>query len=610
MEENILHDPNQIFTGSMSETMMNKRNVAIIAHVDHGKTSLVNELIKETNGLTNRIVEERALDSNELEKERGITILAKATSIYYKETTINIVDTPGHADFGGEVERIMGMVDGVVIVIDAFEGPMPQTRFVLEKALVYQLPLLAVVNKVDRKGANPQQAVDQLLDLLIELGVDEEKLDFPIVYTSALNGTSSYLPEAISQEKSMKPVLDLILEEMPSPVVQIGDFQFQIALVSYDNYLGQVAIGRVFRGSIKSGETVSLLQLDGKVRQFRISKLFVFKNLERVPILEAFAGDIVAISGCDEMTVGETITKLGTTDCLPVIDVQEPTMQMLFSINDSPFAGQDGSMLTMRKIEERLLRELKQDVSLKMYNTDSPNKWLLYGRGELHFSILIEKMRREGFEFQVSSASVLEKEIDGKKYEPFEKVTARAKEEFSGAVIDSLSQRSGLLQEMEVKEGQAYLTFSIPTRGMIGYLTEFLTLTKGTGIFYQQFDSYQLAKNQKYLTRKTGSLLSKYTGVVTTYGLENIENRGTLFVNAGDKVYKGMIIGEHHQSSDLEVNITRKRHLNNMHSATKEATYVLRSTKQMTLEESMSFIKENECAEVTPLEIRLRKYSL
>lgn len=610
MEENILHDPNQIFSGNMSETMMNKRNVAIIAHVDHGKTSLVNELIKETNGLTNRTVEERALDSNELEKERGITILAKATSIYYKETTINIVDTPGHADFGGEVERIMGMVDGVVIVIDAFEGPMPQTRFVLEKALAYQLPLLTVVNKVDRKGANPKQAVDQLLDLLIELGVDEEQLDFPVVYTSALNGTSSYLPEATSQEKSMKPVLDLILEEMPSPVVQTGDFQFQIALVSYDNYLGQVAIGRVFRGSIKSGETVSLLQLDGKVRQFRISKLFVFKNLERVPVIEAFAGDIVAISGCDEMTVGETITKLGTTDCLPVIDVQEPTMQMLFSINDSPFAGQDGSMLTMRKIEERLLRELKQDVSLKMYSTDSPNKWLLYGRGELHFSILIEKMRREGFEFQVSSASVLEKEIDEKKYEPFEKVIARAKEDFSGAVIESLSQRGGLLQEMEVKEGQAYLTFSIPTRGMIGYLTEFLTLTKGTGIFYQQFDSYQLAKNQKYLTRKTGSLLSKYTGVVTTYGLENIEDRGTLFVNAGDKVYEGMIIGEHHQSSDLEVNITRKRHLNNMHSATKEATYVLRSTKQMTLEESMSFIKENECAEVTPLEIRLRKYSL
>lgn len=610
MEENILHDPNQIFSGNMSETMMNKRNVAIIAHVDHGKTSLVNELIKETNGLTNRTVEERALDSNELEKERGITILAKATSIYYKETTINIVDTPGHADFGGEVERIMGMVDGVVIVIDAFEGPMPQTRFVLEKALAYQLPLLTVVNKVDRKGANPKQAVDQLLDLLIELGVDEEQLDFPVVYTSALNGTSSYLPEATSQEKSMKPVLDLILKEMPSPVVQTGDFQFQIALVSYDNYLGQVAIGRVFRGSIKSGETVSLLQLDGKVRQFRISKLFVFKNLERVPVIEAFAGDIVAISGCDEMTVGETITKLGTTDCLPVIDVQEPTMQMLFSINDSPFAGQDGSMLTMRKIEERLLRELKQDVSLKMYSTDSPNKWLLYGRGELHFSILIEKMRREGFEFQVSSASVLEKEIDGKKYEPFEKVIARAKEDFSGAVIESLSQRGGLLQEMEVKEGQAYLTFSIPTRGMIGYLTEFLTLTKGTGIFYQQFDSYQLAKNQKYLTRKTGSLLSKYTGVVTTYGLENIEDRGTLFVNAGDKVYEGMIIGEHHQSSDLEVNITRKRHLNNMHSATKEATYVLRSTKQMTLEESMSFIKENECAEVTPLEIRLRKYSL
>ena len=475
---------------------MNKRNVAIIAHVDHGKTSLVNELIKETNGLTNRTVEERALDSNELEKERGITILAKATSIYYKETTINIVDTPGHADFGGEVERIMGMVDGVVIVIDAFEGPMPQTRFVLEKALAYQLPLLTVVNKVDRKGANPNQAVDQLLDLLIELGVDEEQLDFPVVYTSALNGTSSYLPEATSQEKSMKPVLDLILEEMPSPVVQTGDFQFQIALVSYDNYLGQVAIGRVFRGSIKSGETVSLLQLDGKVRQFRISKLFVFKNLERVPVIEAFAGDIVAISGCDEMTVGETITKLGTTDCLPVIDVQEPTMQMLFSINDSPFAGQDGSMLTMRKIEERLLRELKQDVSLKMYSTDSPNKWLLYGRGELHFSILIEKMRREGFEFQVSSASVLEKEIDGKKYEPFEKVTARAKEEFSGSVIESLSQRGGLLLEMEVKEGQAYLTFSIPTRGMIGYLTEFLTLTKGTGIFYHQFDSYQLAKNQ------------------------------------------------------------------------------------------------------------------
>ncbi|WP_443081173.1 translational GTPase TypA [Vagococcus sp.] len=594
----------------MSEAMINKRNVAIIAHVDHGKTSLVNELIKETNQLSQQVFEERTLDSNELEKERGITILAKATSICYKGTTINIVDTPGHADFGGEVERIMGMVDGVIIVIDAFEGPMPQTRFVLEKALAYNLPILTVVNKVDRDGADPEKSVDSLLDLLIELDVDERQLDFPVVYTSALNGTSSYFSELATQEKSMVPVLETILRSIPCPVVSSGAFQFQVALVSYDNYLGQVAIGRVFRGSVKSGQKVSLVQSNGSIKNFRISKLFVFKNLERVAVLEAFPGDIVAIAGSNEMTVGETITSVTCPESRPVIDVQEPTMQMLFSINDSPFAGQDGTMLTMRKIEERLLRELKQDVSLKMLATESPNKWLLYGRGELHFSILIEKMRREGFEFQVSSASVLEKEIDGKTFEPYEKVTARMNETYSGVVIDSLSERGGLLKEMTVQENQAYLTFFIPTRGMIGYLTEYLSLTKGTGIFYQQFDSYQLTKNKKFLTRKTGSLLSKYTGVVTTYGLENIEDRGTLFVNAGDRVYEGMVIGEHHQSSDLEVNVTRKRHLNNMHSATKEATYVLRSTKQMTLEESLSFIKEDECCEVTPLEIRLRKYSL
>lgn len=610
MEENILHDPSNRIVGNMSEAMINKRNVAIIAHVDHGKTSLVNELIKETNQLSQQVFEERTLDSNELEKERGITILAKATSICYKGTTINIVDTPGHADFGGEVERIMGMVDGVIIVIDAFEGPMPQTRFVLEKALAYNLPILTVVNKVDRDGADPEKSVDSLLDLLIELDVDERQLDFPVVYTSALNGTSSYFSELATQEKSMVPVLETILRSIPCPVVSSGAFQFQVALVSYDNYLGQVAIGRVFRGSVKSGQKVSLVQSNGSIKNFRISKLFVFKNLERVAVLEAFPGDIVAIAGSNEMTVGETITSVTCPESRPVIDVQEPTMQMLFSINDSPFAGQDGTMLTMRKIEERLLRELKQDVSLKMLATESPNKWLLYGRGELHFSILIEKMRREGFEFQVSSASVLEKEIDGKTFEPYEKVTARMNETYSGVVIDSLSERGGLLKEMTVQENQAYLTFFIPTRGMIGYLTEYLSLTKGTGIFYQQFDSYQLTKNKKFLTRKTGSLLSKYTGVVTTYGLENIEDRGTLFVNAGDRVYEGMVIGEHHQSSDLEVNVTRKRHLNNMHSATKEATYVLRSTKQMTLEESLSFIKEDECCEVTPLEIRLRKYSL
>lgn len=610
MEENILHDPSNKIVGNMSEAMINKRNVAIIAHVDHGKTSLVNELIKETNQLSQQVFEERTLDSNELEKERGITILAKATSICYKGTTINIVDTPGHADFGGEVERIMGMVDGVIIVIDAFEGPMPQTRFVLEKALAYNLPILTVVNKVDRDGADPEKSVDSLLDLLIELDVDERQLDFPVVYTSALNGTSSYFSELATQEKSMVPVLETILRSIPCPVVSSGAFQFQVALVSYDNYLGQVAIGRVFRGSVKSGQKVSLVQSNGSIKNFRISKLFVFKNLERVAVLEAFPGDIVAIAGSNEMTVGETITSVTCPESRPVIDVQEPTMQMLFSINDSPFAGQDGTMLTMRKIEERLLRELKQDVSLKMLATESPNKWLLYGRGELHFSILIEKMRREGFEFQVSSASVLEKEIDGKTFEPYEKVTARMNETYSGVVIDSLSERGGLLKEMTVQENQAYLTFFIPTRGMIGYLTEYLSLTKGTGIFYQQFDSYQLTKNKKFLTRKTGSLLSKYTGVVTTYGLENIEDRGILFVNAGDRVYEGMVIGEHHQSSDLEVNVTRKRHLNNMHSATKEATYVLRSTKQMTLEESLSFIKEDECCEVTPLEIRLRKYSL
>lgn len=610
MEKNILHDPIKTNNGNMSETMTSKRNVAIIAHVDHGKTSLVNQLIKETSQEAKQNNKNQGLDSNELEKERGITILAKATSLVHNGTTINIVDTPGHADFGGEVERIMGMVDGVILVIDAFEGPMPQTRFVLEKALAYKLPIMTVINKIDRPGAEPEYAVDALLDLLIELGVSGTQLDFPIVYTSAVNGTSSLESDLQTQEKTMKPVLDTIVERMPNPTIETGDFQFQIALVDYDNYLGQVAIGRVFRGNIKSGETVALVQLNGQIKRFRISQLFVFQELERVPVAEAQAGDIVAITGCSEMTVGETITTIETPESLPIIDVQEPTMQMLFSINDSPFAGQDDSMLTMRKIEERLLRELKQDVSLKMFSTDSPNKWLLYGRGELHFSILIEKMRREGFEFQVSSASVLEKEQDGKILEPFELVMARTAEIYAGSVIETLSNRGGLLKEMQTKDQQTYLTFSIPTRGMIGYLTEFLSITKGTGLLHQQFDAYYPLKKQKFLSRKTGSLLSKYTGLVTTYGLENIEDRGTLFVNAGDKVYEGMVIGEHHQPSDLEVNITRKRQLNNMHSSTKEATYVLRSTKQMTLEESMSFIKQDECCEVTPLAIRLRKYTL
>lgn len=589
------------------------RNVAIIAHVDHGKTTLVDELLKQSDTLdAHTQLQERAMDSNALEKERGITILAKNTAVDYKGIRVNIMDTPGHADFGGEVERIMKMVDGIVLVVDAYEGTMPQTRFVLKKALEQHITPIVVVNKIDKPSARPEHVVDEVLELFIELGADDDQLDFPVIYASALNGTSSLSDDPADQEPTMAPIFDTIIEKIPAPVDNSDEpLQFQVSLLDYNDYVGRIGIGRVFRGTIKVGDQVALIKLDGTVKKFRVTKLFGFFGLKRLEIQEAKAGDLIAVSGMEDIFVGETVTPVDHQDALPILHIDEPTLQMTFLVNNSPFAGREGKFVTARKIEERLMAELQTDVSLRVEPTNSPDAWTVSGRGELHLSILIENMRREGYELQVSRPEVIEKEIDGVKCEPFERVQIDTPEEYMGSVIESLSLRKGEMQDMvHTGNGQIRLTFLTPARGLIGYSTEFLSMTRGYGIMNHTFDQYLPMLPGQIGGRHQGALVSIDTGKATTYSIMSIEERGTVFVEPGTEVYEGMIIGENSRDNDLTVNITKAKQMTNVRSATKDQTSVIKKPKQLTLEESLEFLNDDEYCEVTPESIRLRKQIL
>ena len=586
------------------------RNVAIIAHVDHGKTTLVDELLKQSDTLdAHTQLQERAMDSNALEKERGITILAKNTAVDYKGIRVNIMDTPGHADFGGEVERIMKMVDGVVLVVDAYEGTMPQTRFVLKKALEQHITPIVVVNKIDKPSARPEHVVDEVLELFIELGADDDQLDFPVIYASALNGTSSLSDDPADQEPTMAPIFDTIIEKIPAPVDNSDEpLQFQVSLLDYNDYVGRIGIGRVFRGTIKVGDQVALIKLDGTVKKFRVTKLFGFFGLKRLEIQEAKAGDLIAVSGMEDIFVGETVTPVDHQDALPILHIDEPTLQMTFLVNNSPFAGREGKFVTARKIEERLMAELQTDVSLRVEPTNSPDAWTVSGRGELHLSILIENMRREGYELQVSRPEVIEKEIDGVKCEPFERVQIDTPEEYMGSVIESLSLRKGEMQDMvHTGNGQIRLTFLTPARGLIGYSTEFLSMTRGYGIMNHTFDQYLPMLPGQIGGRHQGALVSIDTGKATTYSIMSIEERGTVFVEPGTEVYEGMIIGENSRDNDLTVNITKAKQMTNVRSATKDQTSVIKKPKQLTLEESLEFLNDDEYVEVTPENVRIRK---
>jgi GTP-binding protein len=584
------------------------RNIAIIAHVDHGKTTLVDELLRQAGTFrANENVEERAMDSNDLERERGITILAKNTGIKYKDTRINILDTPGHADFGGEVERIMKMVDGVLLVVDAYEGCMPQTRFVLKKALEQHITPIVVVNKIDRDFARPEEVVDEVLDLFIELGADENQLEFPVVYASAINGTASLTPE--KQDENMQVLYESIIEHIPAPVDNREEpLQFQVALLDYNDYVGRIGIGRVFRGTMKVGQQVALMKLDGSIKQFRVTKMFGFFGLKREEIQEANAGDLIAVSGMEDINVGETVCPVEHQDALPVLRIDEPTLQMTFLVNNSPFAGREGKYLTSRKIEERLRAQLQTDVSLRVENTDSPDAWIVSGRGELHLSILIENMRREGYELQVSKPEVIVKEIDGVRCEPVERVQIDVPEENTGAVMESIGARKGeMLDMINSGTGQVRLIFNVPARGLIGYTTEFLTLTRGFGIINHTFDSYQPMATGQVGGRRQGVLVSMESGKATTYGIMGVEDRGTIFVEPGTEIYEGMIVGEHTRENDITVNITKVKHATNIRSANKDQTSVIKKPRIMTLEESLEYLNDDEFCEVTPESIRLRK---
>ena len=586
------------------------RNVAIIAHVDHGKTTLVNQLLEQSDTLDERTkIDERAMDSNDIEKERGITILAKNTAVNYKGHHINIMDTPGHADFGGEVERIMTMVDGVVLVVDAYEGTMPQTRFVLKKAFEANLTPIVVVNKIDKPSARPSEVVDEVLDLFIELGADDEMLDFPVVYASALSGTSSLSDDPADQSETMDPIFDTILDEIPAPVDNSEEgLQFQVSLLDYNDYVGRIGIGRVFRGTIRVGDQVTLMKLDGTEKNFRVTKLFGFLGLERVEINEAKAGELIAVSGMEDIFVGETVVDSSIKEALEPLRIDEPTLQMTFLTNDSPFAGQEGKHVTSRKLEERLRYELHTDVSLRVDNTESPDAWIVSGRGELHLSILIENMRREGYELQVSRPEVIIRNIDGVKSEPFELVQIDTPEEYQGSIIDALNQRRGTMVDMiSTGLGTTRLTYHVPARGMIGFTTYFMSLTHGYGILNHTFDHYAPYINEPIGGRRNGALVSTDTGKATTYGIMQVEDRGTIFVNPGTQVYGGMIVGESTREKDIVVNIIRSKNLTNVRSSNKDQTASIKTPKLLTLEESLEFMDEDEYCEVTPESIRLRK---
>ena len=587
---------------------MKIRNIAIIAHVDHGKTTFVDKLLQKSGTFRdNEQVNERAMDNNDIERERGITILAKTTAINYKDYRINILDTPGHADFGGEVERIMNMVDGVMLLVDAYEGPMPQTRFVLKKAIEAGVKPIVVINKVDKPTSRIDKVIDEVIDLFIELGATDEQLDFKTCFVSSINGTCSLNKDLDTQSEDFTPIFDLIIDEIPEPrVIEGDDLLFQPVLLDYNDYVGRIGIGLIKSGKVKVNEMVSCVRLDGSKKQFRIQKLFGFLGLKRIEISEACAGEIVAIAGLADISVGETVCNLGKEKALPTLKIDEPTLQMTFMTNNSPFVGLDGKLLTASKIEERLFNETQRDVSLKVESTGNES-WLVSGRGELHLSILIENLRREGFELQVSKPEVIVKEIDGVKCEPYEDLQIEVKEEDVGPVIEALGVRGAVMQNMSNFENLIRLNYIIPSRGLLGFTTEFMTMTKGYGILNHTFSEYKPIENISIGERKLGVLVSMENGKSTAYALASLEDRGIMFIEPGTSVYEGMIVGECNRENDLAVNVVKGKQLTNMRAAGSDHTVVLKRPRQLTLEYCLEYINSDELVEITPNYIRLRK---
>ena len=574
---------------------MEKRNIAIIAHVDHGKTTLVDGIIKHSGMFReNEDVSNVSMDSNALERERGITILAKTTAIDYNGVRINILDTPGHADFGGEVERIMNMVDGVLLVVDAYEGAMPQTRFVLKKAFEAKVKPIVIINKVDKPAARCKQVVDEVLDLFIELGADDEALDFKVIYASAVNGTCSLSDDITTQTEGFKEILDTILEEIPAPTGSSEEsLQFQPALLDYNEFVGRIGIGRVQNGKIKTGEMVTCCRLDGTTKQFRIQKLFGFYGYKRIEIEEAEAGDLIAIAGLADISVGETICNNNDIKPLPQLHIDEPTLQMTFGTNSSPFVGKDGKIVTARKIEERLVKETQKDVSLRVEPATNES-FLVSGRGELHLGILIENMRREGFELEVSKPSVIIKEINGQKYEPWEELQIEVPEDSVGTVIEQLGVRGGKMESMTNFENQVRLLYTIPSRGLIGFSTDFMTMTKGYGIMNHTFKEYMPYENGVIGERKLGVLVSMENGQSTAYSIGNLEDRGIMFIEPGTEVYEGMVVGECNRDNDLAVNVVKGKQLTNTRAAGSDHTVVLKRPRPITLEYALDYINSDE----------------
>ena len=583
------------------------RNIAIIAHVDHGKTTLVDQLLRQSGIFrANEAVAERVMDSNDLERERGITILSKNTAVMYNDVKVNIVDTPGHADFGGEVERILMMVDGVLLLVDAFEGCMPQTRFVLKKALGLGKKPLVVINKVDRPGARPAEVVDEVLDLFIELGADEDQLEFPEVYASGKGGYATVDPG--EEGTDMKPLLDAILREIPAPKGDLtGPAQVLFSNIDYDDYVGRIGIGRVERGEVHNGQNVVLCHRDGTTKNVKITKLYQFEGLHRVEVEEARLGDIVAVSGIADLNIGETACAPECVEPLPFVQIDEPTVSMMFMVNNSPFAGREGKFVTSRNLRERLFKEVETNVAMRVEETDSPDTFKVSGRGELHLSILIEQMRRQDFEFQVSAPQVIYKEVNGKKYEPIELLMIEVPDSYVGAVMEKLGSRKAEIVNMGTRDtGMTHLEFKIPARGLMGYRQEFLTDTNGNGIMNNVFDGYEPYKGD-IQERAQGSLIAHETGESTGYGLWYAQDRGRLFIGPGVEVYEGMIVGVSPKSDDITVNVCKKKHVTNTRSSSADEALRLTPPTILSLEQSLEFIKNDELVEVTPKNIRMRK---
>jgi GTP-binding protein len=584
------------------------RNIAIIAHVDHGKTTLVDQLLKQSNVFRkNQVVQDCFLDSNDLERERGITILAKNISIPYKDVKINLIDTPGHADFGGEVERVLKMADGVLLLVDAFEGPMPQTRFVLEKALHLHLKPIVVINKIDRPDNRPAEVLDEIYDLFIDLNANDAQLEFPVIYASGRNGWA--VKNLKDERKDLIPLLDTIVKKIPQPKVEVGTTQMQITSLDYNDYVGRIGIGRVFRGTLKKNDPLCIIKRDGSIRQVTINQLFIFEGIVRTEVEEVFSGDICAIVGVEDIDIGDTIADAENPEPLSIIDIDEPTISMYFTVNTSPFYGKEGKYVTSRHLRDRLYKELEKNVAMRLEETGSPDTYKVSGRGLLHLSILIENMRREGYEFAVGPPKVIYKEIDGKKAEPIEILVVDVPNDLTGKVIELVGQRRGVMTKMEKKGSLTTLEFHIPSRGLMGLRNRILTVTAGEGIMHHRFYQYEFFKGS-IVQRQNGVLISMHEGQSTAYAIDSLQDRGKFYIDPGDVVYRGQIVGEYNKDNDIEVHVQRGKKLSNMRASGSDKAAKIAPAVKFSLEESLEYIKDDELVEVTPKSIRMRKLYL